>query len=332
MMMQSIGDLARGLVLERQTARIKSDVSRLAQELASGRVADTARHVGGNTAPVALIGAAIARAEAHRTALADLGRRAEVVQIVIASLDATAAPVRATALALGPAPTAGQIVLAATEASGRFADAVSLLNTRDAARGVLAGAAAGVDALATPSAILDGLRTSLGPLDGMTGSDIASAVRTWFAAPSGFAATAWQGDATASGPVAAMPGERIALEVTALDPAFRDTLAGLAIAVLAGDAPDRGAALLGEAAATLGAAADGRAMLAGRIGQTQARIDAAMVRHATEADALAIRRNTMTEADPYATGSALSTLQDRLEAVYAITARLSRLSLADFMR
>jgi flagellar hook-associated protein 3 FlgL len=331
-MLQSIGDLARGLGLERQTKRIKADIDRLTRELGSGRVADTARHLQGNTAPLAAIDAAIARANAHRTALADLGRRAEVVQKVIAALDATAAPVYATALASGTAPSQAQIDLAATEALGRFQDAVALINTREASRSVLAGAATGNDALAAAAAILDGLRSAIGPLDTMTGPAIADAVRAWFAEPTGFAATAWQGDTTAAGPVAGRQGQTLAIDATALHPAFRKTLEGVALAVLAGEAPGRGAALLGEAAASLRAAAEERAFLSGTIGQMQARIDDATVRQGAEADALSLRRNALTEADPYATASALAALQDRLETVYAVTARLSRMTLADFMR
>lgn len=331
MMMQSIGDVARGLVLERQTTRLKTDIDRLAGELGSGRVADPARRLG-DTGPLAAIGAAIARAEAHRAALSDLGRRAEVMQAVIGSLGAVAAPVREAALAMGPAPSQDQIALAAADARGRFADAVALLNTRDGLRGVMAGAAGAVDALASPATILDGLRAAIGPLDAMTAPQVAAAVSDWFASPAGFETSAWQGSKAVAGPVAALPGEAIGLDVTALDPAFRQTLEGLALAALAGEVAEGGATLLGAAAATLGSAAEARALLSGRVGQAEARIDTAMIRHGAEANALAMRRNTLTEADPYATASALTALQDRLEMVYALTARLSRLSLADYMR
>ena len=331
MMMQSIGDLARGLVLERQTARLKADINRLTGELGSGRVADPARRLA-DTGPLAALGAAIARAEAHRAALGEIGRRAEIVQSVIGGLDTLAAPVRSAALALGPEPSPGKVALAADLARGRFADATALLNSRDGLRVVLAGAEGAGNALAPPAEILDALRTAIGPLVPMTAPAIVEAVRDWFDAPTGFAAAAWRGSATAAGPVAAAPGEAIGLDVNALDPAFRQTLEGLALAVLAGEAPDKGAALLGAAAARLGTAAETRALLAGRIGQTEARIEAAMLRHGAEASALSMRRNTMTEADPFATASALSALQDRIETVYAVTARLSRLSLADFLR
>ena len=332
MMMQSIGDLARGFVLERQTTRLKSDIGRMTQALGSGRVVDAARHLGGNTAPLAAIDAAIARAEAHKGALADLGRRAGTMQTVLAALDRATAPVRATAVALGPDPSPGQIALAATEALGRFEDAVALVNTRDASRSIFAGAATDSDALAAPAVILGQLRAAIGPIDSMPGDAVAEAVRTWFAAPTGFAAAAWLGDTTMAGPVAAQRGQAIAVDTTALDPAIRKTFEGLALAVLAGEATAAGATLLGEAAASLTAAADGRALLAGRIGLTEARIADAAAQHGAEASALAIRRNSLTEADPFATASALTNLQDRLETVYAVTARLSRLTLADFLR
>ena len=65
---------------------------------------------------------------------------------------------------------------------------------------------------------------------------------------------------------------------------------------------------------------------------SQAQIDAAATRNTAEASALNIARAGIVTADPYDAATRLEDLQTRLQSLYLITSRLSRLSLTEYLR
>jgi flagellar hook-associated protein 3 FlgL len=78
-------------------------------------------------------------------------------------------------------------------------------------------------------------------------------------------------------------------------------------------------------------AADARGALAARIGTAQERIANATTRNSAEATALQIARIGIVSADPYEAATALTEAESQLDTLYAVTARLSRLSLANYL-
>ena len=75
-----------------------------------------------------------------------------------------------------------------------------------------------------------------------------------------------------------------------------------------------------------------RAALAGRIGISEARIDEASTRNESESNALQVLKYDLLGVDAYDAATRMETAQNQLETLYAVTARLSRLSLVDFLR
>ena len=69
----------------------------------------------------------------------------------------------------------------------------------------------------------------------------------------------------------------------------------------------------------------------GRLGETQARIDETQIRLTGERDALNLARNNLIGADPYEAAGQLEVVQTRLETLYAVTARTSRLNLTEYL-
>ena len=74
------------------------------------------------------------------------------------------------------------------------------------------------------------------------------------------------------------------------------------------------------------------ALVRARVGSGEARIDEADARNNAEKYALEIARNEITAIDPYQTAVELEAITDQLETLYTLTVRLSRLSLAEFLR
>ena len=164
---------------------------------------------------------------------------------------------------------------------------------------------------------------------------VEAAIDAWFAAPGGYEGAVYLGGQPLAGvPVSA--GESVALDITANDPAMRITLKGLAMATLV----DRGIFpgqtglqkdLAQRAGEVLLAGETDRAYLAARLGGMQSQIDLAQTRNESEASALGMARVGMVEIDPYETATRLQDAETQLELIYTLTARISRLSLADYL-
>jgi flagellar hook-associated protein 3 FlgL len=327
------GDLATTLRQQRDSAAQKLTLARLSREVTTGQAADPAQRLRGNLAALAGIDAAAARAAGFRTVAAEAQLILEGMQAAVGRIGDLADGLAAD---LGTAAAAGQpAVLDALgrDAAGRLEAAVGALNTRLGDRALFAGRATQGPALPSAAEILDGAAAAAA--GAATADEAAAAVRAWFADPAGF------GAAYAGGPPAAplplSPEDSLRLPVTAADPALAATLAGLAMAALldrglpAGDAAER-RALARAAGETLAAGAQDRAGVAATLGLAQERVATADRRNAAEIDALAIARAGLLEVDPYASATALEAAQTRLETLHAVTARLARLSLVDFLR
>ncbi|NJM83931.1 MAG: flagellar biosynthesis protein FlgL, partial [Tabrizicola sp.] len=222
---------------------------------------------------------------------------------------------------------------AAAEARSQLGAALSALNAQAGGRFVFSGVVTDQPPLGSADDLLGALETAV--TGALTANDVATAVQSWFTDPLGYGAF-YQGGAGLA-PLGVSPGEEVDLDATALEPAVRDTLAGLAMAALL----DRGlmtgqqemrADIAQRAGLQLHASEDSRALLAARIGTAEARIDGARTRNSAETSALEIARTDRLAVDPYEAATRLQSLQTQLESLYLITSRVSRLSLAEYLR
>jgi flagellar hook-associated protein 3 FlgL len=166
-------------------------------------------------------------------------------------------------------------------------------------------------------------------------TSVEAAMDSWLSSPGGYAGTAYLGDNPLS-PVPIAAGESMALDITANDPALRETLKGLAMATLV----DRGLFagqpvmekyLAQRAGEVLLEGESDRAHLVARLGGMQAQVDRAQTRNESEAAALGMARTGMVQIDPYDTATRLQDAETQLQLIYTLTARISRLSLADYL-
>ena len=157
----------------------------------------------------------------------------------------------------------------------------------------------------------------------------------WFASPAGFAAVIYQGGPPL-GPVQVSADQTALLDVTATDPALRDTLKALAMGALlargtlAGSDAAR-ADLANRAGQQLVAAQEPMAALAAKLGTVQSAVQQASIRNDAEDAALQSARLSLLSVDPYETATKYQEAQNQLQTLYAITARAARLSLVDFL-
>lgn len=332
----TLGDAARFHMMQQDGSRLRHEVQRLSSELSSGRQADVGRALGGDFTVLADVARSLRLTETFSRSIAEAGFAASARQTV---LDRIASEVDDLGAHLMEALSAGSLtdmVLAAADAPERVSQAVQALNTRLGDVSLFSGNAPDRPALISGADMLEALRPLVGAA--ATTADKIAVVETWFMAPGGgYETDAWQGGSGPAAPAVLGEGIQTQAAVSALDPALREVLAGL---VLANFAAEAGTAADPEAARNLTAAAAGRLRsgqealvgLRSDLGAAQARIEEARVATETARAGFEIEQARLLEADPYRTATDLQAAQARLETLYVLTARLSRLSLTEFLR
>ncbi|MFP4569830.1 flagellin [Rhodosalinus sp.] len=330
-----LGDMAQSLTLRSHAARLKADLADRSQEVATGRAADLVRHLGGDTARLAALERDLAMTAPLRRLQAEAASRAAAMQTALESIQSRLEPLGATLRNAASAGVPAEIAAATGEARDAFGAAVAALNTSAAGRSLFAGGAVGGPAIAPAEDMLDDLRAAIGgETDAAT---IAGLVRDWFAPGGGFETAGYLG---ATEPAAAVPlgqAETVALDLRADDPTLRGVLAAAALGALAADpaldlpeATSR--ALFGAAAADAMAVRDPMTELRAALGTKEARIEQAGVRLQAVRAGAEMARAALVGVDEYEAATRVEALGHKLESLYAVTVRLSRLTLLEQLR
>lgn len=329
----SIGDLAQILMLRRTNGTAQSDLATLTADLAAGQASDAVRHLQGHVSPLAAIDADIARNDAFAQTLRQAATRAAQMQAVLSRVEDQSATLSDGLVRAAQSRDPSRIDLAATEARTAFASLISALNMQAGGESLFAGTAVDRPALAGAEEILAAARLAIGGATDPAAID--AALSGWMADPAGFDAAAWRGG---DGPVtlSVASGETLVLDATARDPALRSTLRAHILGALLADpgfggSTEARATLAGRAGLDLLQGAEGRAGMAARLGLSEARLQTLQTRSAAETTALRIARNDMLAIDMPEMAARLEQTESRIQMLYALTARLSRLSLADYL-
>lgn len=332
---RTLGDLSTSFLLSRQTSGLKSEIQRRSTEVTTGQRADTARALRGDFRALASVTRGLGLADPERLAISEAQGFATAAQAALGIVQAQTEALGATLLAVPTSPTAPMLDRAGSTARQTFGAIVGALNEKTSDRALFAGAA-------TDGAALARAETMLADLDGAvagetTAQGVIDAVDAWFASGGGFDLSGYAGSTTALAPFRLGNGETAGPALTAADPGLRAALKGAALGALldgptlAGDRAGR--EQIARAAATRTIAATGDVIgLRADLGATEATIEAAAVRRQSETAALELARSELTGVDPYEAATRLESARTQLETLYALTARVSRLSLADYLR
>jgi flagellar hook-associated protein 3 FlgL len=336
MTMTSIGDLAGNFANRLHTVRIKTELLQLNNELSTGRPTDPVAHLGGDTSRLALIDRDIAVASARVSAATGLGQFLTTMQTALDAIEGVRSNVVAHLLPINGASTSLDIARASDAGAGAFRQIVSQLNSSYGGAALFAGTATDGAALADADLMLASLSTAAA--GAVTASDVIAAVDDWFNNPAGgFASMGYLGDTGA-------PLERriendvgVTINARADHPALKELLRSTAVLALANDPT---LALSDSTALTLvsnelpqmmsssGTLTDLRA----DVGYQEERTTEAATRNSALAASLTIMRNELALVDPYATAVALKERETQLETQFTLTARLSNLSLVNYLR
>lgn len=334
----SLGDMAQAFILRRHNTDMKAQLQRLTAEMGSGQKADLAEAVSGDFKGLAGIDHSLSALNAYKTATSEATLFTGALQSALETVQQLASDLAPTLASAGTSGGTIHVNAAAVDARQKLHSAVSALNVQIGDRYLLSGAATDKKPVADAQDILNALTTAIAGQ--VTATGVITTITNWFDAPAGgggYLDTVYGGSTIPLAPFAIGANEAASMTITASDDTLRGTLKGLALAAmvaegaLPGDTLGR-ALLLETAGHTLFTANTDLAALRGNLGSTEGHISDISARNQAETSALEIARSDIIAADPFTTANELEAVKTRLETLYTLTARLSRLSLADYLR
>ena len=331
----TLGSLALPFALNRGAITLRDDMTRLSLELTTGAVAAPQRSLRGDLGPLSAVESRLSRLEAYTLVSKLAGSAADVAQSVLTRLSDSGATIASRMLMVSNDGIAPETLRSGAGAARDALEDLSVaLGQRVGGQAVFSGTRSDRPPLPDAQTILDTLIPALAGLPST--DDMVAAVQSAFLDPGGlFDSALYLGGPPALGP-ALDTGRNAPSLPTAGDPGLRRLMAGLVISALAGsDAlalsdPQR-QALARAGAESLMGAAPAMAEAQAALGETQALLDATQTRLTGERDALVMARQSLIGADPYEAAGRLQVVQTRLEVLYAVTARTSRMSLTGYL-
>jgi flagellar hook-associated protein 3 FlgL len=336
MSVTSLGDLAQSFMLRRQNLQVRQEVNRLTEELTTGRSADLSARLSGDYAYLSDIERSLGLIQGYRTSVAEAGVFTGAMQTALERVQTVSGSLSRSIIdGLGGGLPAVQAIgtQAATDA---FEQIVASLNTQAAGRSLFAGNATDRPAVAAAEVLLSELRATIASQTSVEGVRVA--VDQWFESPSGgFETLGYTGSNDGLAPYRLDRQGTVDLDLRGNSPALKEVLKQVSLAVLAGDTglpltDLQRTDLLRSAGEGLLGAQDRLTSLRADLGFAEARIEEGRVRLASEKTSLELAQNALLSVDPFDSATQLENAQSQLESLYAVTVRLSRLSLSEFMR
>ncbi|RVV97979.1 flagellar biosynthesis protein FlgL [Mesobaculum littorinae] len=330
----SIGDLAASFSSRLANRTMKDQIERLSTEMTTGRRDADSVLRSGDVGPMAGLDRSLSVLGAYTITTKETAMLVGVAQGALGAVSDRASDLSTLLLTAAAGGDPAYLGAVSEEAAQRFDSMVGALNTTIAGQSVFAGAATDTTPLADSGAILTALMADVGGAP--TAGDLNDAVDAWFAPGGGFDTAAYLGADIARAPVSVSDSERVEFGIRADNADLRQVLADTAKAALL----DRGAlagsqvarvSLMNIAGEALLNSGNAVTRLRGELGVTEHRLEQVTTRQNAEKTALQMARNDLVGVDPYDAATKLQDVQVQLETLYTVTARMSKLSLANYL-
>lgn len=336
MSITSIGDLAQSYLSRRTNAKLKSQVTRLTNELSSNRISDLSKHLAGDFGQLASIERSLKTLDVYRISAKEAELFLNAQQFSLEAVQSGLDSASTAMMSAGNSIVTSVLNIGARAADAQFRGAVSAVNSPAAGRSLFSGTQTDVAPLRTAEEIMAELTTLVaGQTDA---ASIVTLVDDWFMQPGGgYETFAYQGSPDALAPFKL--GERVSVDagITALNEGVRSTLKALALGALMveGRVTSDFALQKDVMAAASDSAFEAKGQLTNTqsvLGVIQQQVEVQQARISAEDSAMQIARGELTNADPFETATRLEDARFQLEALYTVTARVSRMSLVDYLR
>ncbi len=332
----SLGSLALPFQMQRNGVQLRNAMAQYSSEMTTGRVDAPQRHLRGDLGELSVIESRLSRIATYDLIIGQNETMLEAAQTALGRISALGSLLSNQVLTAVFADSGDQSY-ASVGASARVAlgDMVSVLSTSVAGRTLFAGAAVDRAPLVPADEILSAVSTSVAGLT--SAAEISDALESFFFDPGGlFETLIYQGAGNSPGGSVDDFEAGPTLPVAA-DPAIRRHLMAAAMGALLNDQT-----LVLERTETRALAnltmemieSNGEAVIAlqAGIGFGQELLEQRIQRLSFEKDALVVARDRLIGTDPFESASLLEETRYRLETLYAVTARVSRISLLEYLR
>ncbi len=332
----NLGDLAQHFMLRRHNADLKATMTTLTEELASGVRSDVSDAVTGDYSYLADIERSLTIMNGYSQSVNEARLFTDATQSSLEQIQNITSDLGATLITAASSNSTVTFRAVSLGAEQDFRSVVSAMNANVAGRSLFSGNVTDTSPLTDADVILDELRTVVAGLT--SPADVQTAVDDWFNAPGGgFETVAYQGSDTDLSPYLLGEGDSVRFELRADSQEMRDLLRDTALAALVGDdaigldtASQK--SLIQSTGENLMTAQGGLINVRADLGFVEERIDEAAVRNSASQSSLELARSELIAADPYETATRLENTRQQLETLYAVTVRLSSLTLADYLR
>lgn len=328
-------ELARMKMLQRLAIETRNKLDTAGTEMTSGLKASRYEATGGNLTRLFALERSLDRNGVFSATISLTETRLDVMQTALGNI---LSPMEDLSVELSSSVALGDQAAALTHARtarAAFAATVSSLNSQVAGQSLFAGTATDRPALAGADAMLADLDALA--QGSATAADAIAAIDAYFAKPAGaFYASGYTGSTDDLTPVDIGEGTRLDYGIRADQDELVAVLRSQAMAaVVAGGAFDGDAgarmALLGEAASSMIAAKEGLLDVRSALGTRQEQLETAKAQRTSERETLDLARTGIVATDPLEAASNFDALENQLNAIYTVTARLSNLRFLNFM-
>ena len=337
MPINSISDLSQNLRLRLDNATLREGLLTAARELTSGRRADLVAETKGDFGPLGDVERGLKRADSFLNVISEQRVRLEATQGALGSIRQSISEITGPLLLIQDTGDTGLIRNTGRDALARFGAAIGTLNTSVNGVSLFSGTASDRAAMAEPGTILQAIETEITASLATTAADVIAVVDAWFAPGGGYDSIAYTSGAEAVAGIRISETATLDPFATAEDTAVRDMLSGLALSALVGRgvldaAPSEQARLARDAGLRLLAADGALVDLQAAVGVQENRVAAGEAEVRASRETFEMARADLIGVDPFEAATRLQAMEGQLETLYALTARLSRLSLTDYLR
>jgi flagellar hook-associated protein 3 FlgL len=321
---------------------VKAKLLKAQTELTTGLKQDRVSATNGDTSKLMAMDRAIGEIEARAPNIAMAQTRAAATQTALSSILSFTEKLPAQLWDENSGQAGTKVDLNGIEAETALKQVVDRLNTQVAGRGLFngaAGAAPTFDAGTAPGPAENLIGMIRAAIDAApTAAAALTAVDGFFnntAAPDPIFDDFFNGGGTAPG--VDLGDSKTTYVIRADAQALKDVMKGLAIAAaMRGSAYETDEAFaktaLSAAGDALATGRDGITVEQARLGSIEARMEDTLARDAAEKTSLSITRMDLIGRDEYDAATEVRELENRLQMIYAITARTADLSFVNFFR
>ncbi len=330
-----IGNLATSGATKRQVASLRTQFQASGERLSSATKSNSDIARAGQADSQYTVNKELQLAKGYREAASVAETKLEAAQNALQSIrELTGSVALGVQAALGEQSISG-IMAQASTANGVLESVVSALNQNVAGEALFSGAKLDSAAVVSSDQFLSDVEALIsGAPD--SASAIAAVDFYFFDPAGGFETSSYLGSVNDGPELAISPGDKIKMDVRADGQVIREALRNMTVIAAVGNGAANSAA---DGKSLLALASDGQLQTNGRlinlqqsVGQQQERLTHSSAREQSRVHTLELLKNDIASVDTFSEAAKFEELRVQLETSYQVVARLSSMTLANFLR